>query len=538
MGKYLYLSYDGDGCGKKVGRAIIANDETALHEISAKIDLGHQIVNHWVAEHGGKVISGGGDEGSFKVPEDAIEHAEELRKDHEFATGITISLGIGESLSEAGRSLLAAKFRGKDQIARYSEDVEKDINKARKRVKKGKATQEEYKLAEAYLEKAENNMAQEQDCQYCEQTDGVDADHCKYCHDEDKAQDQDDCPYCAEATQDADEGDCPYCKESPADADDCAYCKDDATNGAKEPEVAAMDDHAAQQNTKIQSPDSNNASAPAGSAEEKAQADQMGMNPPVIGKPEQGNDSSPAGVGEAGIIMEGASSDGAPVEPAGAEASELDSQAGIVPEEDAHSKEAMIAIAERIENETVDGKPDDKQIANQIDDTQILGTNTEGNASRPENFEANIPGDMGLASNDPRDDQNKEVQPDFSSVLKEGLDDQADQIKRQKVVQVVGQALQGFKASKDVLEQSRESAPQLYAASIAMLRAMIEMADMLGLGSSGAEGSEGPIDAQAEEVIGAQDEWSDPFPLHPDHGGERKPGHAAGQGDAANAPQQ
>lgn len=534
MSKYLYLSYDGDGCGKKVGRAIIANDEAALHEISAKIDLGHQIVNHWVAEQGGKVISGGGDEGSFKIPEEAEDKVEELRKDHEFATGITISIGIGESLSEAGRSLLAAKFRGKDQIARYSKDVEKDINKARKRVKKGKATQEEYKLAEAYLEKAENNMAQEQDCQYCEQTDGVDSDHCKYCHDADQAENQDDCPYCADSAEGAVEADCPYCAESPENADDCAYCKDDAASGPKEPEIAAMDDHAAQQNTPIQSPDSNNSSAPAGSAEEKAQADQMGMNPPIIGKPELGNNSSPSGIGEAGIAMDTA---GAPVEPANAEASELDSQSGVIPEEDAHSKEAMIAIAERIEGETVDGKPDDKEVAAQIDDTQVVGDNTEGNTSRPENFASNIPGDMGLDDGHASDDESG--QPDFSSVLKESLDNQADQIKRQKVVQVVGQALQGFKASKGVLEQSRESAPELYAASIAMLRAMIEMADMLGLGSSGSEDSAGPIDAQAEEVIGEQgDEWNDPFPTHPDHGGERKPGHAAGQGDAADAPQQ
>src|ERR1700676_1623108 len=96
----LRLTYDADGAGRQCGKAIIANDEEALHNISAKIDLGHEIVNEWVVEHGGKRISGGGDEGSFKLPVDATEKIEELREKYFKATGLTISVGIGKDLSE------------------------------------------------------------------------------------------------------------------------------------------------------------------------------------------------------------------------------------------------------------------------------------------------------------------------------------------------------------------------------------------------------------------------------------------------------
>lgn len=518
MSKPIYLSYDGDGCGKKVGRAIMANDEAALHEISAKIDLGHEIVNHWVAEHGGKVISGGGDEGSFKLPEEVVHELEELRHDYHYATGITISVGVGNSLSEAGRSLLAAKFRGKDQIAFYGPDVEKDINTARKRVKKGKATQEEYKLAEAYLEKKEETMAdkpkekeeaqkapvaeaapaESSECQYCDETDGIDNDHCKYCHDADVEATEADCPYCVEADAATTE-DCPYCAEDQAEESNCPYC--------------------AEQTAELQSPDSSNQQAAPGSPEETAQYAEMGMSPPGIPKPQVGDGMSPSGsTGEAPIAAD---------IPAGSPAT-----SDIAPE-DAHSKEAMLAIAAQIQNETVDGKPDDKEIADQIDDTAIVGNEMQGNVSRPGSFDSNDPGDTGLDTQHADDNAEGNGSPNMGDVLQEGLNNNADDIQREQVREMVGQALMGFKASKQVLETAKQQAPELYNASIMMLKAMIEMARMLGMGGG---------QAAVQEIAGGdvaatgENEWDDPFPTHPDQGGQRKPGHAAGLEDAAGAP--
>jgi len=536
VAKMLYLSYDGDNCGKKVGRAILANDEKALHEISAKIDLGHEIVNHWVAEHGGKRISGGGDEGSFKIPEETAGEIESLRKDYHYATGITMSVGIGNNLSEAGRALLAAKFRGKDQVAHFDENVEKDIKKARQRVKKGKASQDEVKLAEAYLEKAEAPMEKENEkkpeealeqapqegaiheseCPYCEATDGVDPDHCKYCHDADTAAGHDDCPYCKRTEVTGD--DCPYCKQMGETAgDDCPYCK---RPGGEAVGAAAPAD----------------LSAPGAAAALEAEAcKQNDLNPPGIGKPDPIRE----------VPIEAAPSNARalpemPQKPDPAAPSGDGPMAGIDPE-DNHSTDALKAIASQIEAE---GNPPASEV-NAIDTTETVeGSNMEGTTSRPEGYAQNVPSDMGLGqANSPEgaiEGQSQEdSNPDLTSVLQDGLQQEASSIQKDRAVQMVSSALQGFKANKQYLEQAKQAAPQLYQSTIMMLKAMIEMAKALGLGG-GVEGSPSPLDAAAagQQTVAGGNEWDDPFPTHPDQGGAQKPGHhAAGQEAAAKAPQ-
>lgn len=499
----LYLSYDGDGCGKKVGRAIIANDEVALNEISSKIDLGHEIVNNWVAKQGGRRISGGGDEGAFSIPKESSEGVEALRRDYHYATGITISVGIGKSLSEAGRSLLAAKFRGKDQIAIYGKDVEDDIAKARKKVKKGRASQEEYKLAEAYLEKSEPNMEmnEESPCPYCEQTDGVDHDHCKYCHDLDTA---------------AGEEDCPYCKEM------------DAAPAQGNQDPRALD-------------------APGAAAELEAQAcENNGLNPPQIGKPDpiSANPETAAAAAESNKPLNpaqasadaGAAAAAGTGAPAGAGSQPPTEDTNGLGSEDNHSKEALMDIASQIESE---GNPTQSAAA-AVDDTALTGEpRMEGATNRPAGFEQNTPSDTGLGEEnggEPQEDSN----PDLTAVLQEGLDSESGNIMQEhektRIVQVVSQALQMFKANKQLLEQSKAQSPQLYQGSLMILKAMIEMAKYMGLDSSGTDALGGPIGPQGEQAAG-EDEWQDPFPAHPDQGGQEKPGHAAGSGAAAPAPQ-
>jgi hypothetical protein len=396
---------------------------------------------------------------------------------------------------------------------------------------------------------------EDQECEYCNQTDGVDPDHCKYCHDVQGGEGEENCPYCQQVAQ---SDDCPYCQES-EDADSCPYCEGTKAQAADTPEVGELDDHVAQQNPKIQSPDSNNASAPAGSEEEKEQANQMGMNPPVIGKPEQGNSSSPCGIGQANPMD---NTCGAPVTPdqVGPEETEAGDMVmpeegeTVIPEEGAHSKEALHAIAEKIEGETPEGETEDKEAAKQVDDTEVVGDEMEGNVSRPDNFDTATPGDVGMDGESPtaqpqdeREGTNEgeesveqeeasqeepgqeaeaeeDEEPELASVLQEGLDSESDEIQKEKVRTMIGQALEGFKANKQILENAKEQAPDFYNASIAMLAAMIHMADLLGLRG------------RSEEV--AEDEWHDPFPTHPDQGGEAKPVHSAAQGDAEEPPQQ
>lgn len=242
MANMLYMAYDGDNAGRLVGQAVLANDEAALAEISSRIALGHEIVGRWVQDQGGKVISGGGDEGTFSIPDSAVNNVEQLRSDYQFTTQLTMTVGVGATLSEAGKSLMAGKFRGKDQVVQYDPSVDQDIAAAQDRIAQGTGSQEENKLGQAYLNTdsaapaADPAPAHGDDCKYCQENSDHDhTDDCQYCQASEAAPDHDhtdDCQYCAEAeAQNHDHtDDCQYCQAKAEidnhghTGDDCQYC--------------------------------------------------------------------------------------------------------------------------------------------------------------------------------------------------------------------------------------------------------------------------------------------------------------------------
>src|ERR1700722_3399657 len=146
------MAYDGDNAGRLCGRAILADNPNALHEVSERIQLGHEIVKRWVESHGGQFISGGGDEGVFSIPADAIHSVEELRGDYKYATNLSATIGIGKTLSEAGKAMLVGKFRGKDTVVQYEPSIENEIKQAQTHLSQGTANPEEKKIGEAYLQ--------------------------------------------------------------------------------------------------------------------------------------------------------------------------------------------------------------------------------------------------------------------------------------------------------------------------------------------------------------------------------------------------
>ena len=155
---WFYIAADGDGIGKLVGRAVIANNVEELHKVSNRIDAAQDFILHWCKDSGGTKISGGGDEFTAAIPPEAKNSLKDLRASIQKSFGYTISIGVGRSLSEAGTALLVAKLRGKDRIVYFNKHIKDDIKKAKRRVREGRASQEEYKLSEAYLEKSENML--------------------------------------------------------------------------------------------------------------------------------------------------------------------------------------------------------------------------------------------------------------------------------------------------------------------------------------------------------------------------------------------
>ncbi len=391
----LYIAYDADDAGKKIGRAILADDPDQLKQDSDRIELGNEIIAEWADKWGGVSYSSGGDQGLFSIPREALEEIEELRNDYQFATNLTMTIGVGATLSEAGKALLVGKFRGKNMVVQYDANIEKEIDQAQKNVEEGNASSEERKLSEAYL-KPENN-------------------------------------------------------------------------GTKPPEEQLMD-----------------------YADAKT-------SPPQIEKP----DPKKTPKQEMNNIMETRSKNNHPgdddkdipqnnKEDARERAVESNDQ----PAAEKHSEAAMRAIAEAIEGDEKPGQTEKDKLRH-VDDEDMADTSgeMEENTSRPDGYkDQNVPGDMGLNE----EDAQKET-PDLSSVLKDGLDSHADNMQREKVVNMVSKALEGFKANKHILEKAKEKAPELYGSCLAMLQAMIEMTKMLGLGQEESD-EQNPLGEQSPDA--------------------------------------
>lgn len=462
MENMVYMSYDGDNAGRLCGRAILADNPAALHEVSDRIKLGHNIVEKWVKEHGGQFISGGGDEGVFTLPVNAIENIEELRLDYEFATNLTTSIGIGKTLSESGKALLVAKFRGKNMVVEYSPEIEEEIREAKEKMKEGTASSEEKKLGEAYLSdegtistmannknETENSSndnipSDEKACPYCKDKTPEEisaSDHCLYCHDIDQ---EEQCPYCEKY----DEHD-PDSEEHP---EDCQYCAQlqienenpvELTNGptVKNPTTTDSEDYSGQD-----------------------------LNPPDLPKP-PAIQPIPDGLGTTFDIPTNEN-----VKQDIRNDENQDNPIEYSDDVDPRSEETVQNLANDVEALPVSETPDSDNI-NHIDDADMAtSSNMEDGISRPDDFDENShPSDMGLS------EENQEEDPDITNIMKEGLDAHSENIKREKIINMVADALSEFKQCRDILEKAKEQAPQLYSSSMAMLKAMIEMAKILDL---------------------------------------------------------
>ncbi|NJO48124.1 MAG: hypothetical protein HC840_00245 [Leptolyngbyaceae cyanobacterium RM2_2_4] len=345
------------------------------------------------------------------------------------------------------------------------------------------------------------NDPEEGDCQYCarneEPADSLAA--CKYCA-ASEAQGSD-CQYCNRPEAAAEAG-CKYCAQA-EQGTDCQYC-------------------AAGPNT--QNPTTTNSEDFAGQA----------LDAPAIPKPIPGEEPQ-----EQITPMDDTTNNNLALDGQGQGESNVHVSAGvdlngdgiISPAESVQvdqSREAMLAIAQQIEQTPAGGGigsgpgPQGSAVALATDDAALApGTDVVDGVSRPESFSQNTPTDMAL------DEDNAAVAPDLTSVLSEGLDSHAENIQRERVVDMVAQALSGFKACKQIIERSQQQAPQLYQSSIMMLKAMIEMAKMLGLKENDASEQANPLEGNP------QDEWQNPFPTHPDNGGAPHPAHAPAAGSAS-----
>ena len=490
----FFIAADGDGIGKLVGRAVIANDADELHSVSNRIDAAQDYILHWCKDVGGIKVSGGGDEFTAAIPPEAKEKIQALRKSIEKAFGYTISVGVGRSLSEAGTALLVAKLRGKDRIVYFNKHIKEDIKKAKRRVRENRATQEEYKLSEAYLEKSESMLCDIHKNNLCDlhkheegfhnpQTtkDSYDplqpnpdsednrTDDCNMCADLDAEENADGtagmhegCPACAE--YDAKNGttggidDCSACEEydaSPQNTDgidDCPYCQTE--------NISEIQAHPNMEE---------------GTPAEQGAEDHHKCNCPDCPQ----NDQT-----------------GLAVEDAGAQRPEcpecdkmyseaVENQPGQTGQQDPNMQghETAEEVLDLLDQEPGSGAKTPTQEAKQIDNTELpQGDQMKEGTSVPENFGQAQKGDVSDSEQQlAQGGAPQEDAPDMSSVLQSGLDDHANEEKKAQVLDMVAQTLQGFKANKASLEASKEQNQGLYNSCIQMLKSMIELCKLMGL---------------------------------------------------------
>jgi hypothetical protein len=362
------------------------------------------------------------------------------------------------------------------------------------------------------------------------------------------------CKYCVALTQvnDPEEGDCPYCAReeaaAPIGTESCKYCAaSNGTDGAdcqycNRPEVAAAapgckycaDAQTQDAGCEYCAPGPQTQNSTTTTSEDFAG---QALDAPAIPKPIPGEELQ-----EQVTPMDDTTNNNLLLDQNGTGESNVSGSAGpadingdgqVSPAESVQvdqSKQAMQGIAQQIENDPSMGGagpgPQGAATALATDAAAIVpGTDIIDGVSRPESYSQNSPSDMAL------DEDNTAVSPDLSSVLHEGLDSHADNIQRERVVQMVSQALTGFKACKPIIERSQTQAPQLYQSSIMMLKAMIEMAKMLGLSENGATPDQNPLEGNP------QNEWQDPFATHPDNGGapQAQAPQAPGTGSASTS---
>lgn len=123
----LFVSWDGDHAGRLIGRARLADQPEEVAKLSQAIDRGNEIWRSWALSVGGKIISIGGDEGSAQVPVSAAADIQKLREQYATAVGTSVSVGVGMKLSEADKSLLAAKLQGGDRVVVHSPAVDQTV---------------------------------------------------------------------------------------------------------------------------------------------------------------------------------------------------------------------------------------------------------------------------------------------------------------------------------------------------------------------------------------------------------------------------
>jgi len=111
-----FICWDGDKIGRRVGRAVLADDVGAVRRVDQAINAGNELWRAFALNNGGSVIEIGGDEGRIVVDASKLADMPQVAKQYADLVGATVSVGVGMKLSESAKALVVAKLRGGNVI--------------------------------------------------------------------------------------------------------------------------------------------------------------------------------------------------------------------------------------------------------------------------------------------------------------------------------------------------------------------------------------------------------------------------------------
>lgn len=145
----VFVCFDGDHIGARIGRECMQDDVAGVRQISAAIEAGNELWRSLALRVGGTVISCGGDEGAISIPAQYLSDVPTIQSRYAQAVGATCTVGVGIKLSQASKALMVGKLRGgRGQIGVWSDEMQKELDAAEPK-------SEASKIGEAYLGKAD-----------------------------------------------------------------------------------------------------------------------------------------------------------------------------------------------------------------------------------------------------------------------------------------------------------------------------------------------------------------------------------------------
>lgn len=124
--QFKFIAVNGDNVGDSIGSAIASDNHEELDRITGGLKNAHGEIDKWVESIGGKIVTSSGDEGIYKIPSESFDEStlENLRSRYSQSTGTTITVGVGDSMSEASKALIYGKLNDKDQVVDYDPHID------------------------------------------------------------------------------------------------------------------------------------------------------------------------------------------------------------------------------------------------------------------------------------------------------------------------------------------------------------------------------------------------------------------------------